>query len=106
MFDAAKDALTSQTFRVWANNRFVRYGTVQDLKIDSRRKTAEATFLLNGEAAPIAIRIGNYQVDSESGKTFLRTSAVTCTRPWLNNLLADFGQSRRIEIPSWAAHAL
>src|SRR5438477_271233 len=50
MFNAAKDALTSRSAQVWANNLIARYGKVQALKIDSRLKTLEVTCLLDGES--------------------------------------------------------
>lgn len=106
MFNAAKDALAGQAFRVWANHRIARYGKVQNVKFDSRRKSMEVSCLLHGEAAPIAIAIENYVVETEQGKTFLRATAYRCSRPWLQNLLTDFGHRQRIEVPAWVAVVL
>ena len=106
MFNAAKDALASQAARVWANNLLARYGKVQDLKIDSRRKTLEVSCLLEGEATSITIQIANYVVESERDKKFIRATDFACTRPWLQNLLKEFGPRQRIELPPWAATAL
>ena len=106
MFNAAKDALASRAAQVWANNLIARYGKVQDLKIDSRRKTMEVSCLLDGEPTPITIRIENYVVETERDKKFLRATDFSCTRPWLQNLLRDFGPRQRIELPPWAAAAL
>ena len=106
MFNAAKDALASQAAQVWANNLIARYGKVQDLKIDSRRKTMEVSCLLDGELTPITIKIESYVVEIEPDKKFLRATDFSCTRPWLQNLLRDFGPRQRIELPPWAAAAL
>jgi len=106
MFNAAKDALASQAAQVWANNLIACYGKVQDLKIDSRRKTMEVSCLLDGELTPITIKIENYVVETERDKKFLRATDFSCTRPWLQNLLRDFGPRQRIELPPWAAAAL
>ena len=106
MFTAAKDALAGQAARVWANNLIARYGKVQDLKIDSRQKTVEVSCLLEGEATPITIRIGNYVVETEQDKKFIRATDFTCSRPWLKNFLMDFGPKQRIELPPWAAASL
>ena len=106
MFIAAKDALASQAAQVWANNLIARYGKVQDLKIDSRRKTMEVSCLLDGEPTPITIKIENYAVETERDKKFLRATGFSCTRPWLQNLLRDFGPRQRVELPPWAAAAL
>jgi hypothetical protein len=106
MFNAAKDALTSQAAKAWANTLIARYGKVQDLKIDSRQKTVEVTCLLDGEISPVTVRIGNYTVESEGDKKFIRATLFSCTRPWLQNLLTDFGHKQRIELPPWAAAVL
>lgn len=106
MFHAAKDALASRAAQVWANKRIARYGQVQDLKIDSRRKTVEVSCLLNGEPTPITIRVENYVVETERGKKFIHATDFSCTRPWLQTFLTDFGHRQRIELPPWAAAAL
>ena len=106
MFTAAKDALASRAAIVWVNQRFARAGKVQDLRIDSRRRTVEVSGLLDGELAPITIKIENYVVETERGKTFIRATDFSCTRPWLQNFLRDFGPRQRIELPPWAAAAL
>lgn len=106
MFNAAKDALASRAAQTWANSLISRYGKVEDVKIDSRLKTVEVTCLLEGEPTPITIKIGNYVVETERDKKFIRATGFTCTRPWLQNFLTDFGSRQRIELPSWAAAAL
>ncbi|HSY53561.1 MAG TPA: hypothetical protein VK785_03890 [Opitutaceae bacterium] len=106
MFNAAKDALASHAAQAWANNLIARYGKVQSLKIDSRQKTLEVSCLLDGESSPITIKVENYTVETEGDKKFLRATNFSCTRPWLQNLLADFGHRQRIELPPWAAAVL
>ena len=106
MFNAAKDALTSRSAQVWANNLIARYGKVQALKIDSRLKTLEVTCLLDGESTPITVRIENYVVETEGAKKFIPAPGFSCTRPWLQNVLTDHGSRQRIELPPWAAAAL
>ena len=106
MFTAAKDALASRSAQAWANSLLARYGKVQDLKIDSRGKTLEVSCLLEGEPTPITIKIENYTIETEGDQTFIRATRFTCTRPWLQNVLRDFGPKQRIELPFWAAAAL
>jgi len=45
-------------------------------------------------------------VETERDKKFIRATGFSCTRPWLQNLLRDYGPRQRIELPSWAAAAL
>lgn len=107
MFNAAKDALASRAAQAWANSLIARYGgKIEDLKIDSRRKTLAVSCLLEGEPTPITIKIESYTIETEGDKKFLRATGFTCTRPWLQNVLADFGPRQRIPLPAWAAAAL
>ena len=106
MFDTAKDVLSSRTALIWINNLIARYGRVQQLKIDSKRKTVEVSFLLEGEPDPVTIRIENYVVENQQDRKFIRATGFTCTRPWLQTFLTDFGPKQRIELPPWAAAAL
>jgi hypothetical protein len=102
MFSAAKDAITSRAAQHYVNNQIARYGEVQILKIDSRGKTVEVTCLLHGEPSPIVVKVENYRVDTDGGKKFFLATAISCTRPWLQNLLSDFAKDRRVALPAWA----
>lgn len=106
MFKAAKDAMTSRAAQVYVNNRIARYGEVQTLRINSREKTMEVSCLLHGEKDPITIKVENYNVDSSGAKKYVEATTITCTRPWLQNLLTDFAQNRRVEVPNWAESIL
>jgi len=106
MFNAAKDALASKAVQTWANRLIARYGKVQDVKIDSLLKSLEVSCMLDGEPTPITIKIENYVVETERDKKFIRATRFSCTRPWLQNVLADFGPKHRIELPPWAAAML
>jgi hypothetical protein len=106
MFNAAKDAIASKAAQTWANSLISRYGKLQDLKIDSRGKSLEVSCLLDGEPSPITIRITNYLVETEGDKKFIRATGFNCSRPWLQNVLTDFGPKQRIELPPWAAAVL
>lgn len=106
MFNAAKDALASRAAQAWANKLIAKYGKVQHVRIDSRRKTLEVTCLLEGEPAPITIVVENYVLEHEQDKKYLRATDFRCTRPWLESLLRDFGHRQRVELPHWAAVAL
>ena len=106
MFTAAKDVLASKAAQTWANTLISRYGKVQNVKIDSRGKTLVVSCLLDGEPTPITISIENYVVETEQNKKFIRATGFSCTRPWLHNVLKDYGPKQRIELPPWAAAVL
>ena len=106
MLGALKDSVASQAALSFANSRFGKYGVVQELKIDSQRKTVNVTFQPEGEPSPIQLRIENYRVDTVGDKKFISVTGFTCSRPWLHSLLDDFAKNRRLELPPWAAAAL
>ena len=106
MLNALKDAVTSRAALALVNSRISRYGTVTGLAIDSRLKRAELTCLLHGESAPLTVTVETYAVEKTAEGKFIRIDALSCSRPWLQNLLADFATGRRFELPAWAAAAL
>jgi hypothetical protein len=106
MFQAAKDAMTSKAALHFANREIERYGKLLDLEIDSRRKVVDVSCLLAGEDTPITIHVENYRIEPEGDKSYLQASGFRCNRPWLERLLADFAEHRRIELPAWAGKFL
>jgi hypothetical protein len=106
MFNAAKDALFSQSARAWANNQIADYGKVLSLKIDTRQKTLEVSCQLDGENSPITVKVEEYEVKNEGDRKFIQANRFSCSRPWLQKVLNDHGPARRIELPPWAAAAL
>jgi len=108
MFNAAKDALTSQAAKAFVNQRIARYGEVRTLRIDSRKKTIEVVCQLHGESEPISVRVENYELHEAGGRKLLRlgSGSFTSNRPWLQNLLTDLARDREIPVPAWAASAL
>ena len=106
MFAAAKDAMASRAAQSFLNSRIERYGKVTGLKIDSKRKTMEATCLLEGELDPITVRVGRYAIEEDGGKKFISAGDLTCSRPWAQSLMKDFLEGKRVELPSWATAAL
>lgn len=106
MFNAAKDAITSRAAQSYLNNLIARYGTVERLKLDSAKGQVELVCKLEGEATPIAVSVGKYEIENVDGKKFVRVSHCTCSRPWLQRVIADYAEGRRFELPPWAAAAL
>jgi hypothetical protein len=106
MFSAAKDMMSSKAAKSYANNLISRYGSVDELAIDSKRRRIEVVVQLNGEVSPIGVTIERYEVLQEGGKTFVQVVDSSCTRPWLQGVMRDHLHGRRFEVPSWASAAL
>lgn len=102
-----KDAVTSKAAQTFVNQRIARYGEVQSLKIDSKRKSVEVVCQLLGEPTPITVRLDNYDLrDGPDGGKLLRVGSCSASRPWLENLLTDQAIGREFPVPGWAASAL
>jgi hypothetical protein len=106
MLNSVKDTLTSRAVLAYVNSRISRYGKVEQLKIDSGRKTVDLACQLDGERDLLQVRIEGYEIEILDGKKFLRVTRFTCPRPWLHHLLEDYGRNHSIELPAWAAAAL
>ena len=106
MLTAAKDAMTSQAAKAYANKFISRYGVVTALKIDSRNNRIELVCQLTGEIDPIGVTIEKYRIEDEGAKKFLRVMESSATRAWLQAVLRDHLHGRQLEVPGWAASAL
>jgi hypothetical protein len=106
MLNAMKDAVTSQAAQSFVNNQIKRYGTVQDLKINSRTKSVDVSCLLHGEPTPIQVKVESYAIETVGGQKVIQVTGIKCSRPWLQNLLTDYALNRRVPLPPWAAAAL
>jgi len=106
MLNALKDRVTSNAARLHCNNLLARYGTVQELCIDSARQRMEIVCLLEGETAPIAVTVEKYEITNEGGKKFIHIAASRCSRPWVQHFLEDHIHGRKFPLPTWAAAVL
>ena len=106
MFNALKDRATSQAARLHCNTLLARYGTVQELRIDSARQRMDVVCLLEGETAPIAVTVEKYEITDEGGKKSIHVAASRCARPWVQHFLEDHVHGRKFPLPAWAAAML
>src|SRR5476651_2357962 len=106
MLNALKDKVTSKAARLHCNTLLARYGTVQELRIDSARQTMEVVCLLEGETVPIAVTVDKYEITEAGGGRFVHVAATHCARPWIQHFLEDHIHGRKFPLPAWAAAVL
>lgn len=106
MFNALKDRVTGNAARHYCNTLLARYGTVQELRIDSARQSLDIVCLLAGETVPIAIAVEKYAITDEDGKKFVQVTASRCARPWVQHFIEDHIHGRKFPLPAVAAAAL
>jgi hypothetical protein len=68
------------------NIKMERYGQMLKLDINSKDKTIDLEVLLRGEASPLHIHIGHYEIKSgeESG---VKISKIQTSREWITDLI-------------------
>jgi hypothetical protein len=106
MFNSLKDRVTGKAARMHCNQLLERYGTVQDLRIDSARRSMEIVCLLEGETSPITVTVERYEITDAGGDKFVHIGASRCSRPWVQHFLEDHLYGRKFPLPAWAAAAL
>ncbi len=96
----------SKAARAYVNDVIKKYGRVDELTIDSKRRRIEVVCTLEGEVSAIGVSIEKYRIERADGKTFIEVLDSTATRPWMQAVMRDHLHGRRIELPAWAAAAL
>lgn len=105
MLRAAKDAVAAKIAQRFLNERFARYGRIEGLTIDSRAQTLSAYCVLQGETRPVSLA-ARYSLEIAGAHRTLRLAECRCSRPWLENLLADHVEAKPLRLPAWVAQAL
>jgi hypothetical protein len=79
------------------NRKTRRFAKMLKLDINSEDKTIDLEVLLKGEASPLAIHIGHYEIKTgeESG---IRISQIHTSREWLTELIHTFASERTVHI--------
>jgi hypothetical protein len=106
MFSAAKALMTSKAAKAYVNDFIKRYGKIDELSIDSKRRRIDVNVQLNGEVSPIGVSIEKYHIEQKNGKVFIEVIDSSATRPWMQAAMRDHLHGRKFEVPSWAASAL
>lgn len=89
-------------FRVWINNsHYNKYGTMTEIRIDTKKRTAYVTLELRGEKEALNVKLVGYKLSSHGEKTILEIGKIETSREWLTLAIADFWKpaDRKIEVP-------
>ena len=106
MFGALKDSLTSSAAKSMLASRLTRYGTLLDLRIQSRDKRISVELQLEGEERSVIVDIEKYRIFTEGNETVVIISSVTASRIWLQNLLEDLVVGKPLTVPAIVSLAL
>ena len=76
------------------------------LQIDSKQRTISAQLALKGEAEPIEIKVGAYEVVQESGTTYISFQNLHASKEWIGGVLNEYVAGRRFKVPAVVKMAL
>lgn len=93
------NSITSFAAKAFINKYIEKYGKVQELKIDSKKKNIDLVVSLKGEIEPLSINIQNYKFFEENNKTFIILNQIYFSREWMNLSAEDYVIGKKFEIP-------
>ena len=103
---ALKERALEATVKRLINQKIEAFGSVTSLQIDSKQRTIAAQLALKGEAQPIAIKIGAYEVIREDGVTYISFQNLHASKEWIGNVLNEYVAGRRFRVPEVVKMAL
>lgn len=110
MFGGIANAIKDKAVVVAARSQLQRhlegFGEITRLELDSRAKTLEAEVMLKGEAAPVSLRVGRYEIRRRGAEAWLVVDEVTASRAWITAAAAKHVSGREFRLPAAAASAL
>jgi hypothetical protein len=87
--------ITEKLIKIAFNFRMKRYAKMLKLDINSEDKTIDLTVLLKGEASPIEIHIGHYEVLTGEVPG-IKISNIHTSREWMTELIQAIVPERTI----------
>ena len=95
---ALKKRAMEVTVKALINRKIKAFGSVTSLQIDSKQRTISAQLALKGEAQPIALKIGAYEVIQEDGVTYISFQNLHASREWIGTVLNEYVAGRRFKV--------
>ncbi len=97
---AIKDAAVENAARSFLDRYLENFGSVTRFEIDSRQKKVVAEVSLKGEAAPVALSAGRYELTETDGQSWITLYEFSASREWVAAALKRYVEGRKIKIPS------
>jgi hypothetical protein len=107
-----KDQAIAAALKLWLNDKIKRYGSMVELKLDTKNKTVFCSLHLAGESSPVEIRIHQYELLEQGPTGFvvrLDGKKVETSREWLTRVIQEHLGERDLPVPQklgWIAKNL
>jgi hypothetical protein len=79
------------------------FGEVTRLELDSQEKVIAAEVTLVGEACPVSVRVGRYEIRRRDGESFLVVDDFSASREWIGAAFRQHVAGREFKIPNAVA---
>ena len=99
MIHELKDKALSKSINLAASALLKPYGTLLDLRWESRSRTIELKILLRGEQKPLSLTAHNVRIHKEDERSVLLAERIESSREWINVLAEKHFNGRSVEIP-------
>lgn len=106
MLQEMKDKALAVAIRTFVNERYGKYGHIEDIQIDTHRNRFTMQALLKGEIAPVTAVVEQYDFEKRDGEVFLVLKRISASREWLSNLLAELATGKQFKLPGALAAIL
>lgn len=94
--DAIRSKILTSAVSVYFSTR--GYGKVENVTVDTTKKTLRFNLFPEGEKQPLNVEIGSYTMLTEEKEEYLILQKVQTNRIWLNRIFADHMQEG-IKVP-------
>lgn len=96
MMDAVRSKLFTSALSMYFSAQ--GYGTVENITIDTTKRTMKFMLFPQGETQKLSVAIGHYQTAVIEKKDYLILQKVETNRIWLNRIFADH-MNEGIKVP-------
>lgn len=100
MLSKIKDKTISKAIQVVIDSQIKKFGKMLKFNLDSKNKKIELEVMLDGEKEPLNVKINNYEIKEAEGKYHLIAKDITTSKKWINVIISEYLNEKKLEIPS------
>lgn len=106
IISALKEGVVEAGAKAYLNEKIQAFGTITNFKLDPGLKNILCEVSLRGEAAPVTVKVGSYEIDCVGDKTYITLRQFEASREWIATVLNQYVAGYRLQLPSGIAGVL
>ena len=106
LLTSLKEKALEVSASAYINHKIRNFGSVSLLEIDSQRTRLLIEVNLVGEAAPVKVEVGSYELIRESENTFVVLRQFQSSKKWLATALNEYLAGQKLKVPNALGSAL